>query len=353
MSFSINEFPNASYYDSDLRELVRLYNELTDTYDNLQNEIKQVTDYIDTFKQTTDDIVKEEITITMSLYTQRLIAVENMVEQLEQTTQQYGIDLQKFQPQIDEINTRIKNLTNYFQNLHQELLEEFHDYKNGVGKYIDGRLDNFETEIRKIVTKLDRLDVVNPINGMYEDINAVLADIFQIVSLSFGLTAGEYDAIELTAWEYDKQRVKAIDYSTKGYFIFWELRQGLMRSPWTGTNTHYSNIIYQLTDLHKCGFTAKQYDELQCTAIDFDSWIINAFNYDWFGREMILKREGITAQNYDDKKYTAEKYDNAEITAYRFDNYGNALFTIPNAGTPVSMACNPDVIKPIPNAVQA
>lgn len=347
MGFSFEEFPNVSYHDADLRELIRLYNQLADTYNNLQNEIQEVLNYIDTFEQTTDAKIKQEITITMSLYTQRLINVENLVHELEQTISTYPNQFKSLQTQIDSLTADLKRNTQYLTNLHQELLQEFHNYKNGMSDYVDGRLQAFEEEIRHIVTKLDRLDVTNPINGKYEDINIVLNDIYKSIQLSFAITAIEYDKLGITAREYDNLKISAIDYSTKAYFIFWELRQGLMRSPFTGKNTHYSNIIYQLANLHKCALTAKQYDDLNMTALEFDAWNITAFNYDWFGKQMLLKREGITAKAYDDLRLSAEKYDSKKLTAGEYDIYGNAILTnTAEIKACQCMSCNSDVLKP-------
>lgn len=347
MAFTFKEFPNVSYHDADLRELIRLYNELVDTYNNLQNEIQEALDYIDTFEETTDAKIKEEIAVTMSLYLQRLQNVENLIAVLQEEVEKQGSEISQFQPQIDALKNAIVKQKIYIDTLHNELVDEFHKYKYGVGEYIDGRLSSFENEIRNIVTKLDRLDVVNPINGKYEDINKVLAELYNSIQLSFGITAKEYDKLQLSAQEYDRLAISAIDYSTKAYFIFWELRQGLMRSPFTGLMANYKDVIYKLADLHKCGFTAKQYDNLEVTARDFDTWAVTAFNYDWFGRQMILKKEGITAATYDNLKLSAKEYDSKKLTAYQYDTYGNTLLTENLQGSTCScISCNPDVLQP-------
>lgn len=349
MAYSFKEFPSVSYNDADLRELIRLYNELLSIYEGLKQEMQNMLDYIDTFEETTDEKIKEQITVTMSLYTQRLIKVETLMQGLEVAVKSNAEAISKFQPQIDALTQTIKDQKYYLMNLNQELREEFHQYKNGTGEYIDGRLDAFETKILDMVTKLDKLDVVNPMNGNLEDINKVLDDIYNAIQLAFGLRAEEYDKLQLTALEYDKMRIKAIDYDTKSFFLFWNLTAALMFNPFTGKQSHYSVVINRLADLHKCTFTAKQYDELQCTAIDYDAWNINAFNYDWFGMQMILKRQGITAEDYDKQKITAEKYDNEKIIAYRYDTYGNSLFKDVDTTTSKCMSCNPDVLQPIPN----
>lgn len=351
MGFLTNEFPNSDYYQTDLRELIRLYKELQATYNNLQNEIQEAIDYINNFQVETDKKIQQEITIAMANYTQRLIAVENLVKALEEELKGQTALIPTLQAAIEQLRHDIVQNNNKLLNLYNELLEQFHEYKNNIDKYVDDRMHQFENYIYQIVTKLDRLDVINPFTGKYEDINKVLFEIFNAIQLSFGITAGEYDKLQLTAGQYDRMRIKAGEYSTKAYFIFWELRQGQMRDPFTGRMNHYSNIIYKLTNLHKCTYTAKQYDDLHMTAQEFDAWMINAFNYDWFARQLIYKREGITAGTYDKLELTASEFDDKKMTAIRYDLYGNQLLTDPilNRKACACMACNPDVLQTITN----
>lgn len=351
MAYSNYEFPHSSYYDADLRELLALYKDLKATYDGLQDEINKLLEYIDTLPQTVDQIVKEQIAISISLYQQRLANVEALVKALETHVNNLQGEVDTFQPQINQLYIDLQRNVQYFQNLHNELIEQFHIFKNGTSKYLDERMDEIEAYLYEVATKLDHLDVINPINGRYEDVNKVLADIYASITVAFGITAKEYDSLQLTAQEYDRTGISAIDYSSKAYFIFWELRQGMMRSPFTGKMTNYKNVIYKLSDLHKCCITAKQYEDLSLTAQEFDAWIINAFNYDWYGRQMILKREGITASNYDAMELSAKDYDKEMLTASRYDIYGNAVFTIVDPETLKCMACNPDVLHPITNKI--
>lgn len=349
MSFSQYEFPNASYYNDDLRELIRLYKDLTAIYNNLQDEIQQVTDYINNFEADTNEKIKQEITIAMSLYTNRLIKVENLVAQLENSITPMQNNIAANAAAILALENKLNADVRKLQTQYNELVELFHEYKNSLDGYIDGKMTDVQNYLEEVVTKFDRLDVTNPVNGKFEDINVVLQDLFRVISQSYGITAIEYDLMGLTAGEYDRMRISALDYSTKGYLIFWELRQGLMRSPFTGKMTHYSNIIWMLADLHKCGLTAKQYEDLTITAQEYDAWMINAFNYDWFGRKMVLKRQGISAKNYDTLKLSAQAYDSKAITASRYDIYGNAIFTVQQIESCTCQSCNSDVLQPIGN----
>lgn len=349
MSFMQYEFPNASYYNDDLREIVNLYRKLTESYNGLQDQINDVLEYIDTFQQTVDQTVKDQIAISMSLYLQRLLAVEQMVNQLNVKVDTFQEQIDVFQPQIDKLRIDLERHVIELRTLNNELREEFHEYKHNIDEFINERFVDIETKLYEIATHLDHLDVINPINGKYEDINVVLHDIVEMMGKSYGITAREYDALGLTAGDFDRMKISAIDYETKAYFIFWELKQGLIRSPFTGKNTHYSNVIYQLANLHKCTFTAKQYDDLTITAADYDAWKVNAFNYDWFGQQMVLKKEGATAAFYDGQKVSAETYDKREITAYQYDTYGKSYWTVLLPKTCDCMACNHDVLQALPN----
>lgn len=347
-----NEFPHADYYESDLRELIRLYNELTATYDGLKDEIQKMLDYIKDFDANVSEEIQKNIQLVMSIYTQRLIKVEQLVKELEDTVNKLDDEYIKFpdlQKEVDRLTALINDKYFELNRNYLNLVELFHEYKNGLDAYIDAKAEDLEKYIESIVTHLDRLDVTNPINKKFEDINKVLQDIFALIQQSYSLTAKEYDNLKLSAVEYDRMKIKAQDYDTKGFLIFWELRQGLMISPFTGSSVKISTVVNMLTNLHKCTFTAKQYDDIGFTALEFDSWKISAYNYDWFGRKLVLERKPIDAETYDKLKLTAEIYDKKELTAGQYDTYGNALLTLLPTFTPCQcQSCNSDVLFPLP-----
>lgn len=305
MAFGNYEFPNSAFYDGDLRELVRLYKDLMDKYNNIQNQIQEALDYINTFDDTVDDKIRDAIAVEMSLYLQRLLKVETQIEALEkelntfETATRANID--SLSHLIIELRADLTALqSDMFQRI-ENVIELFHEFKNGITSMMDGERERLEQYIIENVTHLDRLDVINPITGLFEGIQKVLNQIVDMFQFSFALTAREYDELQLSAWEYDKLRITALEYSTRAYFIFWDKRQGMMRNPFTGLMTSFETVITKLCDFHRYALTAKQYDALQLTAKAYDDKQITAFNYDWRGRlylDVIAEGRAITAEIY-------------------------------------------------------
>lgn len=320
MPFMDYEFPHSNYYDGDLRELVRLYKEFTEVYNNLQKEIQETIDFVNNFEEHADELIDERIKVVMSIYTQRLIAVEQLVKQLEEEiNKDDGLtgQIQEIRDGLNEVRNTVFRLQAEVADKFNDLCELMHAYKHSMDGYVDSKARELEQYIKDTVTRLDRLDVINPFTGAFEDIQKVLDEIVAVVDRSYGLTAAQYDALMLTAHEYDKLRITAYDYTTKGYFELWlKFTQNLMRSPFTGTMTTYDEVIYRLADLHKLGLTAVEYDSRQFTAEEFDAMMLTAFIYDWYG---YTAARLITAGLYDELKLTAQQYDDKKVTAEEYD----------------------------------
>ena len=281
MSFGNFEFPNTNFYNSDLRELIAMYKKLVAEYDTIKAEIDEVTKKIEEFTQYVDSIIDERINLKLKALTSRVSMLEVEMKQVE-------AELDNVNLRVDEIVKDIINLGIRIDQVKVELKADIAEVYIEFGKYKESIDDIIQIEINKLIayidehiTKLDRLDVVNPITGVYEDVQNVLNDICDSLLAGFGITAKEYDELALTAMQYDQLRITAIQYSTRGYLIFYKQLIARMRSPFTGEMDNYDNVIYRLADLHKNCLTAKEYDDLSLTAQVYDDKQITAYTYDW------------------------------------------------------------------------
>lgn len=288
MSFGNFEFPNTNFYNSDLRELIAMYKKLVAEYDTIKAEIDEVTKKIEEFTQYVDEIIDEKINLKLKALTSRVTMLEIEMKQVEE-------ELDNVNLRVDEIVKDIINLGIRIDQVRVELKTDIAEVYIELGKYKESIDDIIQIEINKLiayidehVTKLDRLDVVNPITGEYENIQNVLDDIVDALLSSFGLTAKDYDDLELTALQYDKLVITAIQYSVRGYLLFYRELIVRMRSPFTGAIDSYENIIYSLADLHKNCFTANEYDEKALTAQVYDDKLITAYTYDWNSKAVVV-----------------------------------------------------------------
>lgn len=287
MSFGNFEFPNTNFYNSDLRELIAMYKKLVAEYDTIKGEIDEVTKKIEEFTQYVDEIIDERINLKLKALTSRVAMLEIAMKQVDE-------ELDNVNLRVDEIVKDIINLGIRIDQVRVELKTDIAEVYIELGKYKESIDDIIQIEINKLiayidehVTKLDRLDVVNPITGEYENIQNVLDDIVDALLTSFGVTAKEYDDLELTALQYDKLVITASQYSVNGYLLFYRELIVRMRSPFTGAIDSYENIIYSLADLHKNCFTANEYDEKVLTAQVYDDKLITAYTYDWNSKTVV------------------------------------------------------------------
>lgn len=315
-----DQFPYTNFHELNLDWLIQNMKQLNNVYDGLKKEIQETIDFVNNFEQHADQIIDERIVVAMSLYQQRLIQIENLVKQLQDELNAddgYGDQINKLKSDLQQTNKDVAALKAECYDRYQTLIEMMHEYKHSMDGVIDSAAERLEAYIKDTVTKLDRLDVVNPINGVFEDIQNVINDLAQMITRSYGLTAQQYDNLQLTAHVYDSYRITAYDFSTRGYFeLYLKLTQFLMRSPFTGDLEPYADIIYELANLHKCGLTAQEYDDRQITAEDYDRFELTAWEYDFFG---FSTAKETTAQNYDSLMLTAENYDSKMITAGQYE----------------------------------
>ena len=94
---------------------------------------------------------------------------------------------------------------------------------NGVKVYSDSQNELLKVYLLGLINTLNqRFDnipdsflVFNPTNGMQNDINKTLNDIYSQTRTG-ALTASEYDALDLTANTYDNYELTATEYDTNG-----------------------------------------------------------------------------------------------------------------------------------------
>lgn len=333
MPFMNYEFPNSNYYDTDLRELVHLYKEIKGIYESLEKEIQDTIDFVNNFEQHADELIDERIKVALSLYLQRLMRLEEKVKELEEKLNQddgvLGM-IEILKTTVADLQRQINDTNHLLAAEIQTVRELLHQYKYEIDSYVDSKVSLLEQYIKDTVTKVDRLDVISPITGLFEPIQKVLDEMYNILVRSFALTAQQYDSLRLTAKQYDLYGITAYEYDTHSYFeLYFKLTTNLMLSPFSGKMEKIEDVVNDLTNLHKCALTAQEYDDRQISAGDYDGMEITAFVYDWWGFIVVRK---ITAGLYDALRLEAQVYDNKLITAKEYDRWAGSLYDLTLSG---------------------
>ena len=129
-------------------------------------------------------------------------------------------------PSIAISKETVEEITSSINSLKEELETSVSDLElniNGVKVYSDAQNELLKVYLLGLINTLDqRFDnipdsflVFNPTNGMQNDINKTLNDIYSQTRTG-ALTASEYDNLQLTANGYDSKQLTATAYDTNG-----------------------------------------------------------------------------------------------------------------------------------------
>ncbi|MBO5971393.1 MAG: hypothetical protein J6Q07_00080 [Alistipes sp.] len=162
-----------------------------------------------------------------------------------------------------------------------ETLEVNNQY---IREYVEDRLDQF---INEFPTMINLVPVYNPVRGKTTSLQQAINDLYDVARV-YGLTAGQYDSLGLTAKEYDDYELTAMEYDQYGYIrLGYPDENYYMLSPFTGQYAKVKDVVMDLAHFHMVGLTAQEYDDLELEAEVYDLKEITAFDYDWFGKDIL------------------------------------------------------------------
>ena len=287
MSFSNFEFPNTNFYDSDLRELIAMYKKLSSEYSTIKSEIDEAVNFINNFKPYVSEIIADELKNSLDIINARFDVITEALKRID-------LNIDDIENNIITLENDIKNAKNEINNSLiamkldiTRLYETFEEYKHNIDNIIQAKLNTAIDTLKYYIEEVDRLFVVNPLTGEYTNIQDVLDMICNYLTVGYGLTASEYDSLNLSAIKYDNMRLTALMYSMRGFLIFFKRLKETIVNPFTGDNTTYDVVINMLANLHKNSYTADEFDALLLVASDYDSKAVSAYNFDWNSKAFI------------------------------------------------------------------
>lgn len=166
--------------------------------------------------------INEGMEITNELINKVEQVQEELIE-IKEYVDKYLKDVEEIKEQIIVINEAIETLTNNLE-LTNNRIEEVHDELIGVINQDYNILKNYiDTEITIVNDRIDNIEigeieVYNPTNGLFQPLQEVINDLYQITNKD-GLTASEFDALELTATEFDAYNITAYEFDSEGKII--------------------------------------------------------------------------------------------------------------------------------------
>lgn len=242
-------------------EIATFESEINRRFANLEQSIKADFDALsadirDELKQTQEEIERE------------------FAQALEQFTAQYIALKNEIEAELVSMKRQINELT-------YELQEAIGNFRVEMTEYIDERFDLFIQNL----PDYEHLMVYNPIRGYQTTVQVAINDLYSATNF-WGLTAGEFDSLELTCEEFESYELTCHEFDTLGYKLLdYPDPDTHMRDPFTGEINLIKNVVMELYGLHMGALTAAEFDALDLTAGEFDAKEVTAFEFDFFGAE--------------------------------------------------------------------
>ena len=203
-----------------------------------------------------------------------------IVQMQNEVTQQLADFVQEFYDLKAEVQAEVNRLLGIINQAIDNLNATLEANNQFIFNYVEDRLDEFID----MIPDYEHIYVYNPYRGEVTLLQQAINDLYSVAAI-WGLTAAQYDSLELTASEYDNLGLSAIEYDTLGYKLLYKDPDLYMINPFTGEYDPIKTVINYLAGLHKAeSYTAIEYDALELDADTYDAFECTAYNYDWFGK---------------------------------------------------------------------
>ena len=283
---SFFEFPHTRTYDSDLGWLIKEVKKISDEYQSLidwkNNHEAQYSELLRRVNALENEIDTFESQIQEEFESLKNGLESYIYEQIHEALGQLIIELGDVREEIIQLRA---DVTRAILDLEGDIRAQDMMLRN----WVNARLDEFIAEIPDLTT----INVWNPVRGALTSVQIAIDDLYNL-GRSGGLTASEYDAMQLTASEYDALNLTAYEYDNYAKDILGQ--RGIfknplyyMNSPFTGEYVPIVTVINELAHLHKSdALTASEYDALDLSAADYDAYDLTAYDYDWSGKLLLV-----------------------------------------------------------------
>lgn len=156
---------------------------LTEDYQDLINQFEELKEYVNTYLTDMDE-VKEAI-----------ILINQAIETLNTATSNNT-------NRIEEVNTSLTNLIN----------SDF----NSLKTYVDNQDNMLNNKIDNI--QIGAIQIYDPTTGTIEPLQTVINNLYQLGNVD-GLTATEFDGLDLTATAFEAYQITAYEFDSQGKTI--------------------------------------------------------------------------------------------------------------------------------------
>lgn len=306
MGFTFEEFPDADYYRSDLRQVLRYVREIVEKingYDEIIAQLEQALAGIGEMDRRITAL--ENATADLG---QIRASIRTIQTEIESINSQHSADISRLQREIDEVRASIRDFDDQIEAARAYSLYLYtiakSEWKQDIATItfdVNRRIIELQNDVKLLYSLIESIDtsLTNPWHtelgriGPSKNNGLVYADLADEC-----LTANQYLALGFTASEYSAFNISAIDYARFGKTL---LHYHWVYSPAFGFKQEISNVLTSIMNAILDTLTANEYTALDIDAEDYTLLDLTAYQYySYMADEGFLRldREGITASQY-------------------------------------------------------
>ena len=261
MGFTFEEFPNADFYKSDLRKVLKYVRKM-EAYiadiDKVIDDLRQAIGDIPYLKQCCEQVQTQ------------LILIDNNLTSLNEKAEDYEYRISVLENEYLGLKEYVDDLFNELKAIHDR------DFNLLLYKLNQARLQ-LESEIDYLRWRIEQIDtsVYNPWLAKRVEPQENEDFIFNHLADECP-TADEYASLSLTAQEYSDFGITSRDYQEFGkqkLHFYW------VYSPAFGWKQEINNVLTSIVDFVCNTLSAQQYSELELTADEYSAMDMSAMDY--------------------------------------------------------------------------
>lgn len=275
MAYGAFEFPNASFYDSDLRELLAMYKKLVGEYNSILSTVEALNKKVDNLYNYVDAEIADAVKKALAEVNAKIDVINAKIATINAILVAQEEKINNLKQYTDTRFTEERNITDSaIEQTQKEIEADIH--KLTV---------NFSAELLKLWEYVQDLSftlppIYNPITGRYEAIQKTVEDMWNALRVH-ALTIARYSADALTVDEYKALMLTATEYAVQGRSII-EPPEAVNRlaGNWTTPN----NAIASAGQVGAVNsLSAAEYAALNLTADAYSAENLSVSQYDFNG----------------------------------------------------------------------
>lgn len=217
-------------------------------------------------------------------YSEKIQAIDDYTqEELQSYFERYLADFENF---TQSVITYCDNLRDNMDTSIRVIRDEYQLADQMILQFVDSKLQKFIDELENLYPP-----VYNPVKGITTDLQTALNDLYDMYAYLDGWTCRQWDNLDYTAGQLDALNLSAYEHDTQAanLDLHSNICKCVMYSPFNGELTLVSDVINEIVDTYRTNtltatqfdakdLTAQYLDELDLTAheLDFDSAILVA-----------------------------------------------------------------------------